>query len=136
MPAGPWQPWVDENLVGTGMCSGGLIMSTEGAIYAYTAGWPITQAECKVIAAAIAAGDATSLQAGGIRLAGQKFFCLRVDEDENENIVVFGKLGDSGLCVSYSGATIVVGAYSEGMTPTGCNVATMAVTEYLFECGV
>ena len=132
MPAGPWQPFVDEVLVGSGMCSGGIIMGLGGEIYAYTPELRITPQECKVIATAFEDQDAGAFQSNGIVVSGVKHFCLRAMLDDG---LVYGKKGEGGICIAQATTTIVIGLYSKGITPSDCNMVTEGLVEYLVGAG-
>eukprot|EP01064_Diplonema_japonicum_P011119 TRINITY_DN1839_c1_g2_i1.p1 TRINITY_DN1839_c1_g2~~TRINITY_DN1839_c1_g2_i1.p1 ORF type:complete len:138 (+),score=26.68 TRINITY_DN1839_c1_g2_i1:82-495(+) len=136
MPVGPWQPFVDDILVGSGKCSAGIIIGHEGAIFAYSANLSnLSQAEMNFIANSFALPEeeaASAFQSTGIIISGAKYITLRAQLDDG---LVYGKLGPAGCCISRTGSTIVIGIYSKGMTGGECNMVTEGLAEYLSEEG-
>ncbi|KAJ9460989.1 Profilin-2 [Diplonema papillatum] len=128
MPAGPWQPFVDDILVGSGYCSAGVIVGTDGEIYAYSPCLNITREECKRVADVFAARDNFAFQSNGVMLSGAKYFCLRAMLHEG---LVYGKKGPAGLCMAESDGVIIIGIYSDGMIPGECNLITENLSAYL-----
>merc|ERR1711862_12371 len=105
-------------------------------IYAYTAGWPISRDECVNLAAALQSrATPHPLLSSGIVLGKRKYLCLRIDADDDNGLdgypVALGRNGGNGLCVACTASTIVVGVYSQGMSPSDCNLCVRGLAEYL-----
>jgi len=77
-----------------------------------------------------ASGD--YFRASGVHAAGEKYFCLRFSHEDG---LLYGKKGASGITIAKSGQCLVVGIYGEGMTPSGCNMATEGLKDYLISQG-
>ncbi|KAH8103298.1 profilin [Cristinia sonorae] len=123
-----WQDYVDKNLVGTGKISKAAIIGQAGGVWATSAGFNLSLEEQSAIVHAFANADATL--ASGIRLAGQKFFTLQV----NERSIYFKKQADGCILVKTKQA-ILVAVY---ITPIQAGEATPvveALADYLISVG-
>jgi len=96
-----WQAYVDTNLVGSGKVSKAAIIGLQGGVWASTAGYTLSSAEEKEIIDAFTNLD--DVQASGLRLAGQKFFCLQA----NDKSVYLKKSADGAVLVKTTQAILV-----------------------------
>lgn len=75
-----WQNYVDQQLIGTGEASGGIIAGHDGNIWATSPEFSgkVTPQEIATIFKAF--DDPSSAYVNGLRLAGEKWRCVRVDD--------------------------------------------------------
>eukprot|EP00997_Jenningsia_sp_PLL12_P009165 NODE_6078_length_532_cov_174.248447_g5323_i0.p1 GENE.NODE_6078_length_532_cov_174.248447_g5323_i0~~NODE_6078_length_532_cov_174.248447_g5323_i0.p1 ORF type:complete len:128 (-),score=15.00 NODE_6078_length_532_cov_174.248447_g5323_i0:80-463(-) len=124
-----WQTYVDSNLLGSGACTQGALLSiADGSVWATSAGFAISPEEGKNIVAGIK--DPSKFQASGIVMGGQKYFATKADAN-----LAYGKLGSGGCCLAGSAQAITIGVYGEGIPPPSCNKAVEDVRDYLAGVG-
>jgi profilin len=99
-----WQAYVDTNLVGSGKVSKAAIIGLQGGVWASTAGYTLSSAEEKEIITAFSNPD--GVQASGLRLAGQKFFCLQANADS-----IYLKKSADGAVLAKTKQAILVAEY-------------------------
>ncbi|KAL1941635.1 hypothetical protein VTO73DRAFT_7074 [Trametes versicolor] len=73
-----WQAYVDNNLIGTGKIQKAAIIGLAGGVWASSPGYTLSAEEQKAIVTGYE--NPSSVQASGVRLAGQKFFTLQANE--------------------------------------------------------
>ncbi|KAI0716038.1 profilin [Cerioporus squamosus] len=123
-----WQAYVDNNLIGTGKINKAAIVGLAGGVWASSPGYTLSADEQKAIVNAFK--DATTTQANGIRLAGQKFFTLQANDRS-----VYGKKGGDGCILVKTKQAVLVAEYG---APTQAPEATPVVenlADYLIGVG-
>ena len=124
-----WQAYVDNHIWQQVECKlaiiGGL---NDGLIWAKNEKelpQPVTQEELKAIADAMK-NHPDSLQANGIHLAGEKYFCIQA-----ENNLLRGRKGSSALCVVTTNQCLLC-AVTEDNVPAGqLNTVVEKLGDYL-----
>lgn len=110
-----WQPYVDNNLVGTGKLSEALIASnTDGTIWAGSSSLSssVSPTELKNIIAGF--NDATAIRSEGLMLSGKKYLLI----SQGDGRSLYGRKGDDGVIAVKTKQTVLIGLYSTGM-PAG-----------------
>ncbi|KAI8326400.1 Profilin/allergen [Martensiomyces pterosporus] len=123
-----WQPYVDNNLVGSGKISQAAIYGLDGGVWATSQGFPLTSEDFQKIKAGF--DDSSSLLAGGIYIAGKKYMAVQVDSDH-----IHGKKGGDGVLCYKTGQTVIIGLYVEGTQPGDANKVIGSVSDYLKSVG-
>ena len=125
-----WQQYIDTSLIGSGhMHSATILSKADGSYWAYGGDHVPQPDESAHILKCIT--DPESARASGVRIGGNKYFVLRVDDEGN----IYGKLGAGGCYIAAAGQCIVVAVYGEGHSPGDCNVAVNNIIKYLKENG-
>ncbi|KIJ45223.1 hypothetical protein M422DRAFT_207548 [Sphaerobolus stellatus SS14] len=112
-----WQTYVDSNLLGTKKITKAAIIGQQGGVWATSAGYNLSTEEQNAIIAGF--GSPESVQANGVRLAGQKFFVLQANPRS-----IYGKKAGDGVIIVKSKQAILVAEYS---APTQAGEATPIV---------
>jgi len=124
-----WQQYVDNQICAAVSCRMAVIAGLQdGAVWAKfekELPSPVTQEELKVIADAIRSNP-DSFQANGIRLGGEKYFCLSV-----ENNLVRGRKGSSALCIVATNTCLLAAATTDGFPPGQLNTVVEKLGDYL-----
>jgi len=123
-----WQTYVDSNLVGSGKVSKAAILGLQGGTWAASPNYTLSTQEQKEIVNAFANAD--QVQASGIRLAGQKFFTLRI----TDRSIYLKKQSDGAILVKTKQAVLV----AEYLAPIQAPEATLVVeslADYLIGVG-
>jgi len=123
-----WQPYVDDQLIGTKHCSKGLICGLDGGVWAISKGFAPVGKELQNICNAF--NDPSGIVSSGLFLEGKKYFTLRTD-----NQSVYGKLGQGGCCCCKTNGCVVIGVYSEGTQPGQCNQVVERLAQWLRDQG-
>eukprot|EP00672_Neobodo_designis_P018299 CAMPEP_0174829672 /NCGR_PEP_ID=MMETSP1114-20130205/2069_1 /TAXON_ID=312471 /ORGANISM="Neobodo designis, Strain CCAP 1951/1" /LENGTH=131 /DNA_ID=CAMNT_0016063431 /DNA_START=58 /DNA_END=453 /DNA_ORIENTATION=+ len=125
-----WQQYIDSSLIGSGhMHSAAIISKADGSYWAYGGDHVPQPDEAAHIVKCIA--DADTARASGVRIAGNKYFVVRVDEEGG----IIGKLGAGGCYIAAAAQAIVIGVYGEGTAPADCNVTVTGIVKYLKDNG-
>ncbi|KAK0188519.1 profilin [Armillaria mellea] len=123
-----WQVYVDTNLVGSGRISRAAIIGQQGGVWAASAGYNLSTEEQNAIINGYK--NVSSVQASGIRAAGQKFFTLQANERS-----IYGKKAADGIVIVKTKQAILVAEY---VAPTQAPEATPIVeglADYLISVG-
>ncbi|KZT18406.1 profilin [Neolentinus lepideus HHB14362 ss-1] len=123
-----WQAYVDSNLVGTGKVAKAAILGQAGGVWAASPGYTLSTEEQSAIVKAFSNPAAT--QTSGVRLAGQKFFTLQVNDRS-----IYGKKAADGCVVVKTKQAVIVAEY---VAPTQAGEATTVVeglADYLIGAG-
>ena len=100
---------VDSNLVGTGACQHAAIIGHDGNTWATSAGFAVSAAEGKALAAGFA--NSQPLAASGVKLANTKYMFLRCD-----GRTLQGKKGTAGIHCVKTGKAILIAVYDQPIT--------------------
>ncbi|KAL1671609.1 profilin [Schizophyllum commune] len=123
-----WQAYVDTNLVSTGKISRAAILGLQGGVWAKSAGYELSPAEQAAILAAF--GDAASVQANGLRLAGEKYFTLQVTDRS-----VYLKKGASGAIIVRTKQAVLVAEYQAPVQAPEATPVVEGLADYLISVG-
>ena len=110
-----WQPYVDNNLIGTGKLFQALIASSsDGTIWAGSSPLisSVNQAELKGLIGGFS--DASAIRSEGLVIGGKKYILI----SQGEGRSLYGRKGDEGIIAVKTKQTVLVGLYSSGM-PAG-----------------
>eukprot|EP01129_Flabellula_baltica_P006755 TRINITY_DN256_c0_g1_i1.p1 TRINITY_DN256_c0_g1~~TRINITY_DN256_c0_g1_i1.p1 ORF type:complete len:135 (-),score=37.71 TRINITY_DN256_c0_g1_i1:91-495(-) len=132
-----WQSYVDQSLIGGGLSKAALLGTQDGgntySLYAISGGFSLAQNEITSLVNAFK--DASSAQASGLHLGGDKYFAL-IRPDQVEDGYYCGKLGTGGCCIAKSDTLIIVGCYNENLQPGAANGVVLGVRDYLKNAGL
>ncbi|KAK0501679.1 profilin [Armillaria luteobubalina] len=123
-----WQAYVDDNLVGSGRIAKAAIIGQQGGVWAASAGYNLSTEEQSAIINGYK--NVSTVQASGIRAAGQKFFTLQANERS-----IYGKKQADGIVIVKTKQAILVAEY---IAPTQAPEATPIVeglADYLISVG-
>jgi profilin len=124
-----WQAYVDNQICAQVDCRVAVIAGlADGAVWAKfekDLPAPVTQEELKVVADTIRTNPA-SFQANGIRLGGEKYFCLAA-----ENNLIRGRKGSSALAIVATNSSLLVAATVDGGPPGQLNTVVEKLGDYL-----
>ena len=122
---GDFQAYIDSSLIGSGNMHSATILGKADASYWAYGGDHVPQPdEAAHIVACLK--DADKARAEGIKIAGQKYFVLRAEED-----LIYCKLGSGGACIAGSVQAVTLGVYGEGTAPPACNKTVEDIAKYL-----
>ncbi|KAJ1966115.1 profilin, required for normal timing of actin polymerization in response to thermal stress [Dipsacomyces acuminosporus] len=119
-----WQPYVDNNLVGSGKITQAAIYGLDGGVWAQSPNFPLTTDEFQKINAGFS--DNNSLLASGVFIGGTKYMAVQVNDDH-----IHGKKGGEGILCYKTGKTIIVGLYGDSTQPGDANKVIGSVSDYL-----
>jgi profilin len=100
----------------------------DGAVWAKfekDAGQSVSQEELKAIAETMRSNP-NGFQEQGIRLGGEKYFCLSA-----ENNLVRGRKGSSALCIVATNTCLLAAATTDGFPPGQLNTVVEKLGDYL-----
>ncbi|PPQ73139.1 hypothetical protein CVT24_009132 [Panaeolus cyanescens] len=123
-----WQVYVDSNLLGTGKVDKAAIIGLQGGVWAHSAGFDISTAEQQAIIKGYTAPD--TLQASGIRLAGQKYFTLSVVDR-----TIQGKKGADGAVIVKTKQAIIIATYVGPVQSPELTPIVESLADYLIGSG-
>jgi len=123
-----WQAYVDTNLLGTKMVKQAAIFGLDGAKWAGSGQFAVTPVEAKALVAGFK--DANALRAGGLHLAGHKYFTLKADDRS-----IYGKKGAAGVVFVKTGKCVLIGYYDESIQPGQAASVVEKLADYLIESG-
>lgn len=123
-----WNAYTDS-LKSTGKIDKAAIYSVAGdSLWAESGGFQIAPQEIQSIVGAYS--DPSELQASGLRIEGQKYFLLKVDERS-----VYGKLDDTGIVAVKTKQAIVVAHYPSGVQAVEATAVVEKLADYLIGVG-
>ncbi|XP_055339734.1 profilin-2-like [Paramacrobiotus metropolitanus] len=125
-----WKDYVDNNLLGTGTCTGAVIAGHDGSIWAEggdVAG-KVTQTELARISNGFA--DPTPFQAEGLRIGGERYVFLNAD-----GVVMRAKKGAAGAIIVKTTQAIILATYNEAIQPGQCSNVVEKLGDYLKSVG-
>jgi len=124
-----WQAYVDNQICAQVSCRLAVIAGLQdGAVWAKfekDLAAPVTQEELKTIADAIK-DNAGSFQENGIRLGGEKYFCLSAEPN-----LLRGRKGSSALCIVATNTCLLAAATTDGFPPGQLNTVVEKLGDYL-----
>ncbi|XP_072033644.1 profilin-2-like [Amphiura filiformis] len=128
-----WQGYID-NLIKTKAVAKAAIFGHDGSQWATSPGFTVSKAEHQPLFGALKKeGSATAtLQAGGIKMNGQKFMFLKVDPVLD---AVIGRKGDSGCIAAKTAQAVIYAIYENGVQPGDFNKEICRIQEYLKTSG-
>lgn len=126
--ASTWQPYVDNNLVGTGKLTDALILgNTDGNVWAGTPTLRSTATPAELHSLLAAFRDISGVRAEGIHLGNKKYVVIGGEEGRS----VYGKKGDEGIVAVKTKQTILIGAYGPPTVPGEAVKVVEALADYL-----
>lgn len=124
-----WQAYVDNHICSQVSCRVAVIAGLQdGSIWAKFEKEPtieVSQAEMKVIADGMRTNPAT-FNEGGIRLGGEKYYCLYAD-----NSLIRGRKGSSALIIVGTNTCLLAAATIDGFPPGQLNTVVEKLGDYL-----
>lgn len=125
-----WQDYVNNNLLGTGACSGALLAGHDGSVWAE--GGDIKGRAQPGELAKICKGfdDASPFQANGVYLGGERYIFLTCD-----GTVMRMKKGAGGAIVVKCLQALIVATYNDTIQPGQCSVVVEKLGDYLKSVG-
>eukprot|EP01118_Nematostelium_gracile_P001004 TRINITY_DN11000_c0_g1_i1.p1 TRINITY_DN11000_c0_g1~~TRINITY_DN11000_c0_g1_i1.p1 ORF type:complete len:127 (-),score=34.56 TRINITY_DN11000_c0_g1_i1:7-387(-) len=123
-----WQAYVDSNLVGSKAVVKAAILGQDGAKWAASSSFNVTQEEGKTLFAAFK--DPFEIRNNGLFIAGMKYLCIRADERS-----IYGKQGATGAVCVKTGKSILVGVYNETSQPGQAANVVEKLADYLLAQG-
>lgn len=122
---GDFQAYIDGSLIGSGQMHSACICGlSDGSYWAYGGDYVPQPDEVQHILKALQ--DPAIANAGGIKIATQKYFVIRAQPG-----LIYAKLGAGGACIASSMQAVIIGVYGEGTNPANCNMAVEGVADYL-----
>lgn len=132
-----WQPYVDDQMVGTKNLKRGAIVGHDGSVWAITSGWGLQAKD--VLAVFKAQGDQSLFQKGaqlptiddnGKDVGNGHFKVLRADERS-----IYLRLGTNGYIFVKTGSSYLVGFYDKSMQSGSATSTMEKLADYLIEQG-
>ncbi|KAK0489312.1 profilin [Armillaria novae-zelandiae] len=123
-----WQAYVDDNLVGSGRISKAAIIGQQGGVWATTAGYSLSPEEQNAIINGYK--NVSTVQASGIRAAGQKFFTLQANERS-----IYGKKAADGIVIVKTKQAILVAEYIAPIQAAEATPIVEGLADYLISVG-
>jgi profilin len=122
-----WQPYVDDNLVGSGKLHAALIASNaDGVVWAASAGLRDVDArELNVLVDSFA--DSALVRSEGLRLRGDKYIVLKSGDGRS----LYAKRGDQGLVAVRTKQCLLVGLYAAPVVPGEAAKVVESLADYL-----
>lgn len=126
--ASTWQPYVDNNMVGTGKLTEAMILGvSDGAIWASTTTLKnsVTPAEIKSLLAAFQ--DVTTVRSEGLFVGGKKYVVIGGGDGRS----LYAKKGDEGVVAVKTKQTVLLGVYAPPAVPGEAVKVVEALADYL-----
>ncbi|KAF9257494.1 profilin [Marasmius fiardii PR-910] len=123
-----WQAYVDTNLVGSGKISKAAILGLAGGVWATSPGYSLSADEQKAIVKGFS--DPDVVRSSGVKLAGQKFITLSVDERS----IRLKKGSDGGVLVKTKQA-VLVAEYAAPIQAGESTPVVEGLADYLINAG-
>lgn len=123
-----WQNYVDDQICSQVETKVAIIASLQdGAIWAQkqNAANTVTQDELKTIAQTMSSNHQAFLE-NGVRLGGEKFFCLSAEPN-----LIRGRKGSSALCIVATRSCLLVVVTTDGFPPGVLNTVVERLGDYL-----
>ncbi|MBK8263495.1 MAG: profilin [Nannocystis sp.] len=127
-----WQGFVDNNLTGTGFVTMGAILGTNGSMWAFTPGLPLTQAEAMAIVKAFS--DIDPAWRTGLMVGGQKYSVIRDTQASSVSVLKCMK-GMSGFVANKTAKSVVFGMFNETIQPAQAANVVAQLANYLTHQG-
>ncbi|OBZ78368.1 Profilin-1B [Grifola frondosa] len=127
-PPPPCAAYVDTNLVGSGKVTKAAILGLAGGVWASSAGFTLSPDEQKAILAGYTHPD--QVQANGIRLAGQKYFTLSVNDRS-----IYGKKAADGCIIVKTKQAVLVTVYVAPIQAPEATPVVEGLADYLISVG-
>ncbi|TKR72805.1 hypothetical protein L596_020203 [Steinernema carpocapsae] len=123
-----WPDFIKSHLIGTGNVSKAAIIGGDGAIWAKSDNFKITEAEAVAAANGFKAADA--LLGTGLKFEGEKYLVLRVDDER-----IIGKKASNGFFIYKSTQAIIIAVYEAGVQPEACSASAGSLSDYFKSTG-
>ncbi|KAJ2579898.1 profilin, required for normal timing of actin polymerization in response to thermal stress [Coemansia sp. RSA 1836] len=123
-----WQPYVDNNLVGSGFISEAAIYGLDGGLWAKSKSYKQDDDLFKAVKEGFAKED--EIRSNGLRIAGAKYFTLAASPEE-----LHFKCGAKGMFCAKTKQTIILALYPDTVQPGNASKALGSVTDYLKSLG-
>jgi len=124
-----WQAYVDNQICAQVSCRLAVIAGlADGAVWAKfekDAVEPVSQQELKAIADTMRTNPG-GFQELGIRLGGEKYFCLSAD-----STLLRGRKASSALCIVATNTCLLAAATTDGFPPGQLNTVVEKLADYL-----
>ncbi|MGW6691735.1 profilin [Streptomyces sp. NPDC054961] len=124
-----WQKYVDVNLVGSGKVSRAAILGLDGGVWAATPGYTLSAEGQKAVIEGFK--DLSRVQASGLKLAGQKFFCVRTTADRS----IYLKKQADGATVVKTKQAVIVAEYAAPIQGPESIALVEGFADYVISCG-
>jgi len=119
-----WQSYVDDQLVGTGQISKGIIIGHDGSKWAASSGFDLMAGEGAAIAALFK--NPSEVFVKGVTINGVKYMGIKGDESS-----IYGKKGATGVAIAKTGQVILLGYYDEKVQPGNAVLVVETLGDYL-----
>ncbi|KAG8754998.1 profilin, required for normal timing of actin polymerization in response to thermal stress [Ceratobasidium sp. 428] len=123
-----WQGYVDTNLVGSGKVSKAAILGQQGGIWATSPGFTLSPEEQQAIINMSKNPDAAL--AGGVRLAGQKYFTLQANDRS-----IYAKKQADGCVIVKTKQAILVTVHQAPLQMAESTPVVEGLADYLIGAG-
>ncbi|KDR79248.1 hypothetical protein GALMADRAFT_223484 [Galerina marginata CBS 339.88] len=123
-----WQAYVDSNLVGSGKVSKAAILGLAGGVWAASSEYTLSTEEQKAIVNGFVKPD--TVQASGVRLAGQKYFTLSANPR-----TIQAKKGADGAVIVKTKQAILVAEYNAPIQAAETTPIVEGLADYLISVG-
>mmetsp|Transcript_487 Transcript_487/g.1430 ORF Transcript_487/g.1430 Transcript_487/m.1430 type:complete len:127 (+) Transcript_487:206-586(+) len=123
-----WQPYIDQQLIGTGMVDSAVMVGFDGTVWAKSDGLECTPDELTKLIAGF--NDPSKLRENGMFLQGDKYIIVRSDDRS-----IYGKLGTSGVACVKTNSCVIIGHYNENVQPGQATVIVENLADYLISVG-
>ena len=123
-----WQPYVDNNLVGTGKLSQALIVNnSDGTIWAGSTPLlsSVNPAELKSLINGFS--DSSAIRSEGLTLGGKKYILISHGEGRS----LYGRKGDEGIVAVKTKQAVLISLYSSGMVAGEAVKVVESLADYL-----
>lgn len=120
-----WQPYVDENLVGSGKLTKAMIVGlADGAVWAESESFCSADERAALVRAF---DDASAMRQEGMRIAGQKFILLQSGDGRS----LYAKKGEEGVIAVRTKQCALVATYAAPTVPGEAAKVVESLADYL-----
>ncbi|KAM9977913.1 hypothetical protein ACTFIR_011790 [Dictyostelium discoideum] len=123
-----WQQYVDEQLVGAGLCQAAILGANDGGVWAKSSGINITKPEGDSLVALFK--NPADVFSKGAVVSGVKYMGIKGDPQS-----IYGKKGAGGCVLVKTNQAIIVGLYDEKFQPGPAALAVEKLGDYLRDNG-
>ena len=121
-----WQPYVDNNLVGSKkLTKAAIISAADGTVWASSSGFSPSPLELKSLLAAFT--DAAAIRADGLKIGGTKYIVINSGDGRS----VYAKKGDDGVVAVKTKQTVLLGIFSAPIVAGEAAKVVECVADYL-----
>ncbi|KAN0042659.1 hypothetical protein ACTA71_011469 [Dictyostelium dimigraforme] len=119
-----WQQYIDEQLIGSGLCSAAILSNSDGSVWAKSPNMTISKQEADALIALYK--NPAEVFAKGVTVGGIKYMGIKGDPQS-----IYGKKGPGGIVLVKTIQTIIIGIYDEKFQPGPAAVAAEKLGDYL-----